>query len=181
MPRLVDVALPVPLHRNFAYTVEDDFGRPIVPGTRVVVPFGGRRDIGIVVAVDVTPQPGRQYKPILAAPDSTPAITVALLESCVWVSRHYIAPLGVVLRAALPVLLGSAATPTPSTKKRRVIALARPLDSLSERDDLFRRSPKQREAYELVEALGGRAPSRTWWKSWESVRASCARSPSATL
>jgi primosomal protein N' (replication factor Y) len=158
MPRLVDVALPVPLHRNFAYTVEDDFAAPIVPGTRVVVPFGGRSDIGIVVAVDVAPQPGRTYKAILAAPDSTPAITVALLDTCVWVSRHYIAPLGVVLRAALPVLLGSAATPTPSTKTRRVIALIRQLDSLAERDELFKRSPKQREAFELVEALGGRAP-----------------------
>jgi primosomal protein N' (replication factor Y) len=158
MSRLVDVALPVPLFRNFAYAVEDDFVHPIVPGSRVVVPFSGRREVGIVVATDVEPEEGRSYKAILTVPDPWAAITPPLLESCAWISRHYIAPLGVVLRAALPALLGSARAPTPSPKTRRVITIARALESLSERDDLFRRAPRQRQVYELVEALGGRAP-----------------------
>ncbi len=158
MSRLVDVALPVPLFRNFGYAVEDDFVHPIVPGSRVVVPFSGRREVGIVVATDVEPEDGRSYKAILTVPDPWPAITPPLLESCEWISRHYIAPLGVVLRAALPALLGSARTPTPSPKTRRVITIARALETLSERDELFRRAPRQRQVYELVEALGGRAP-----------------------
>lgn len=158
MPRLVDVALPVPLYRNFAYALEDDFARPIVAGTRVVVSFSGRNEVGIVVETDVEAQEGRKYKPILTVPDAAPAITRPLLETCFWISRHYVAPLGIVLRAALPTLLGSAGTPTPSARTRRVITVARRLESLVERDALFKRSPRQREAYELVEALGGRAP-----------------------
>ena len=158
MSRLVDVALPVPIFRNFAYAVKDDLVHPIVPGSRVVVPFSGRREVGIVVATDVEADEGRTYKAILTVPDPWPAITQPLLESCAWISRHYVAPLGVVLRAALPTLLGSARSPTPAAKTRRVITIARTLESLAERDDLFRRSPRQRQVYELLEALGGRAP-----------------------
>jgi primosomal protein N' (replication factor Y) len=41
---------------------------------------------------------------------------------------------------------------------RRLARITRPLETLAERDDLFRRSPRQRAAWELLESLGGRAP-----------------------
>ncbi len=43
----------------------------------------------------------------------------------------------------------------PSVKKRRVVRLARELGTLAEREELFGRAGRQREAYELLEASGG--------------------------
>ncbi|MHB1311563.1 MAG: primosomal protein N' family DNA-binding protein, partial [Gemmatimonadaceae bacterium] len=41
-PRLVDVALPLPLFRSFTYAVPDSARHPVEPGARVVVPFRNR-------------------------------------------------------------------------------------------------------------------------------------------
>jgi primosomal protein N' (replication factor Y) (superfamily II helicase) len=43
----------------------------------------------------------------------------------------------------------------PAVKTRRVVRIVRDLESLAERDDLFARAARQREAYELLEASGG--------------------------
>ena len=43
----------------------------------------------------------------------------------------------------------------PSVKTRRIVRIARWLETLSERDEAFKRAGRQREAYELVEAAGG--------------------------
>ena len=45
----------------------------------------------------------------------------------------------------------------PAVKTRRVIRIVRWLDTLVERDEAFGRAGRQREAYELLEALGGSA------------------------
>lgn len=47
--RLVEVALPLPLLRNFTYAVRGPTRHPLVPGSRVVVPVRNRRVIGICV------------------------------------------------------------------------------------------------------------------------------------
>lgn len=128
------------------------------PGSRVVVPVRGSRVIGIVTATGAATEPGRSYKAILEAPDDEPSLPPALLATAGWMARHYAAPPGLVLRSALPTLLNSVASPAPRPVMRRLVSLTRPLESLAERDDLFRRAPKQREVWELLEALGGRAP-----------------------
>ncbi len=45
----------------------------------------------------------------------------------------------------------------PGVKTRKVVRLARHLGTLSEREELFGRAARQREAYELLEASGGAA------------------------
>ncbi|MCC6318794.1 MAG: primosomal protein N' [Gemmatimonadaceae bacterium] len=166
MPRLVDVALALPLHRTFRYTVGPDAPTDIAAGTRVVVPFRSRREIGIVVGSHDGDPPDshapdahspRVLKAVHAWPDAEAAIRPALLETCRWMAQHYVAPLGVALRSALPVLLTSATAPAPPGKRQRVVVIERLLDSLMARDDAFRRSPKQRVVYEYLEHVGGRA------------------------
>ena len=49
MPRLVDVALPLPLFTTFTYEAGEDLPNPVGVGARVVVPFRNKREIGIVV------------------------------------------------------------------------------------------------------------------------------------
>jgi primosomal protein N' (replication factor Y) (superfamily II helicase) len=153
---LVEVALPVPLFRSFTYSVEGEAATRALPGCRVVVPFTGREEIGIVIGTG-SPTEGVKPKPIVSAPDERPVMGERMLELCRWISDYYVVPLGVALRAALPAALTGAVAPIPRKKMRRVLTIARELPSLLERDTFFARAHRQREIYELVESLGGAA------------------------
>jgi primosomal protein N' (replication factor Y) (superfamily II helicase) len=60
------------------------------------------------------------------------------------------------MRSVLPVLLTVERAPTPSARTIRVATIARELPSLQERDKFFRRTPRQRALYEVLEQMGGR-------------------------
>ncbi|MBX7120158.1 MAG: primosomal protein N' [Gemmatimonadaceae bacterium] len=158
-PRLVEVALPLPLLRTFTYAAPDAPRHPLVPGSRVVVPVRQRRAIGICVGEsdgaalgDIRP------KAILDVPDAEPALAPDLLALCRWIADYHVVPLGLVCRAVLPAALGVAARPAPAGRTERLLVLARELPTLLERDAAFKRAPQQRQLYELLEQLGGRAP-----------------------
>jgi primosomal protein N' (replication factor Y) len=154
---LAEVALPLPLFNTFSYRLDDGLANAVVPGTRVVVPFRNRTEIGICVGFTEPTDTGRSYKSVLEAPDAEPAIDPQMLELCRWMASYYVAPLGVVLRCALPALLTGAAAPTPSQKTRRVAVITNELSSLMHRDRIFARSKQQRALFELLESLGGRS------------------------
>ena len=153
---LVDVALPLPLFRTFTYAVE---GRrePLDAGTRVLVPFRNRKEIGIVVGAG-SAREGVTPKPVAAIPDDAPVLDAPMLALCRWIAEYYVVPLGVALRCALPAALSGADAPVPARKQRRVARLARELPSLLHRDNIFARAPQQRTLFELIESLGGRVP-----------------------
>ncbi|MDX2192658.1 MAG: primosomal protein N' [Gemmatimonadales bacterium] len=154
MTGLAAVALPLPLDALYTYRIPDALAPRLVPGARAVVPVRGRRVVGIVVATDV-PDPGVALRDVLEAPDAVAALTPDLLETGRWMARYYGAPLGLALRALLPGPFwghgGRAVT-------ERWVALTEPRLGLLERDAAFRRAPRQREAYEALEAAGGAAP-----------------------
>ena len=157
-PRLIEVALPLPLFRTFTYAVDREFTNPVVAGSRVVVPLRGGKEVGICLG---PAEPGRMKatpKPILDVPDAEPVFDAARLAVCRWISDYYVTPLGVVLRSALPALLTGASAPRPSQKTRRVAAIARDLPSLLLRERAFARAPQQRALFDLIESLGGSAP-----------------------
>ena len=151
---LVDVALPLPLFRTFTYAVEGR-SEPLDVGTRVLVPFRNRKEIGIVVG-EGSPRQGITPKPVAAVPDDAPVVGAAMLSLCRWIAQYYVVPLGVAIRCALPAALSGADAPVPAQKQRRVARLARELPSLLHRDNIFKRSPQQRALFELIESLGGR-------------------------
>ena len=130
----------------------------VEPGSRVVVPMRGRKVIGVVTEADPPLDVTRNYQAVLDAPDEQPSLTAPLMATCDWIARYYAAPPGLVFRAALPALLTGAARPAPEPKSRRIANIANPLVTLVERDAVFKRSPKQRAAFELLESLGGRVP-----------------------
>ncbi|HUX33946.1 MAG TPA: primosomal protein N' [Gemmatimonadaceae bacterium] len=154
---LISVALPLPLFREFTYAVPDALVPRAGVGARVVVPVRGRRAIGVVVGI-AQPKAGIVAKEILAAPDDAPVLDASLLDLARWMSDYYVAPLGLVLRTMLPAALLAVDAPRPTQKERRVARLARDLPSLLEREATFKRAPKQRAVYEMLESLGGRAP-----------------------
>src|SRR3954469_5013579 len=151
---LVDVALPLPLFRTFTYAVEGR-NEPLDVGTRVLVPFRNRKEIGIVVG-EGSVREGITPKPVAAVPDDAPVLDAAMLSLCRWIAQYYVVPLGVALKCALPAALSGADDPVPAQKKRRVARIARELPSLLHRDNIFARAPQQRALFELIESLGGR-------------------------
>jgi primosomal protein N' (replication factor Y) len=159
--RYAEVVLPVPVSRAYTYQIPDALRTRVVPGARVVVPVQRRSVIGIVAAVSDQPSAVSDIKAIAAAPDEQPALSPALLGLGRWISDYYGAPLGLALRAILPGPLWSVARPEgPAEAAERVLVLTERVESLIERERVFKRSPRRRAAYEAVEALGGSAPIR---------------------
>lgn len=157
--RLVEVALPLPMLRTFTYAVPETTRHPLVAGSRVVVPVRNRRTIGFCVGESDGVSLGDTVpKAILDVPDAEPSLRPDLLALCRWISEYHVVPLGLVCRAVLPGPLGVAAKPAPEGKSERLLAIAQELPTLLERDAAFKRAPQQRQLYELLEQLGGRAP-----------------------
>jgi len=155
MARLIHVALPVRLFRPLTYAVDGPWAESVRPGARVVVPLRSGRAVGVVTALDVEGN-GRAIKRVLDLPNEPAALPGPLLATCDWIARYYAAPIGLVLRAALPSLLAGRSR-MPKERGVRTARIVQELPSLAERDRIFARAPKQRALYELLESLGGSA------------------------
>lgn len=150
----VDVALPLPIPRLFTYRVAE----PVpAEGTRVLVTFNRRRLVGWVVGPAAGDLEPARIQPVLRVLDPAPVVPAELLRLCRWVADYYLAPLGQVLRAALPTVLTDHARPEPPVRTRRILRLTRELPSLQVREQTFGRANRQRECYELLETIGGSA------------------------
>ena len=99
---LVDVALPVPLARSFTYELPARLAPRAVAGARVVCPFGSRRMLGVVLAQREGEPPDRVRAIAEVADEGEPAITPELLELMKSLASYYFAPIGEVMRLALP-------------------------------------------------------------------------------
>ena len=102
MPVYCEVALPVPLDRTFTYAVRD--GQAPQRGSRVIVPFRKEKLIGVVTAVNGKAPADFEARFIEGVLDEEPLLSEHLLELAEWVAQYYIAPLGEVLRAMLPLM-----------------------------------------------------------------------------
>jgi primosomal protein N' (replication factor Y) len=101
--RVIQVAVPRPLHSVYDYAVPENIPVP-PPGTRVEVPFGRSRTLGICVNTEVS-DPHKSLKPIHAwidAQNAEPAVSAELLQLAQWMSSYYHHPLGEVLATVLP-------------------------------------------------------------------------------
>jgi primosomal protein N' (replication factor Y) len=100
MPEFCDVALPVPLDMVFTYRLPAD-AVPIVGG-RVLVPFRQQRMTGIVVELHDR-KPSVQLKNLITVLDAAPVLDEQLLQLGRWIADYYLAPIGEVFRAMLPL------------------------------------------------------------------------------
>ena len=102
--RFVEVALPVPLRRRFTYRVPAGVGALRV-GTRVAVPFSGRKLVGVVLGhSDAAPEGVKRVKDVAGAIESEPVFGEELLAFLLEAADYYLHPIGEVLRAAAPAL-----------------------------------------------------------------------------
>ncbi len=101
MPAYCEVALPVPLDHTFTYGARPDQWPQ--RGARVIAPFRNEKLIGVVTAIDAKPPVDVEVKYLEAVLDEEPLLSDHLLELAEWIAQYYLAPLGEVLRAMLPL------------------------------------------------------------------------------
>jgi primosomal protein N' (replication factor Y) (superfamily II helicase) len=110
---LVNVAVLAALRRPLTYSVPDSMEVRI--GQRVLVPLGSRRVTGIVLSAAPPLPSGIEVRPVLKVLDAEPVLSPELLTLGLWIAEYYLAPLGEVFRAMLPL--------RPHSRKVRVVGL----------------------------------------------------------
>ncbi|HKS22949.1 MAG TPA: primosomal protein N' [Thermoanaerobaculia bacterium] len=102
LAEFADVALPVAVHGTFVYAIPPELRDDVRLGTRVEVPFGPQRSTGFVVGLRDEAD-AKNLKPIRAVlDDDEPSLIPEILDLCRWAAEYYLAPLGEMLRVALP-------------------------------------------------------------------------------
>src|SRR3989441_5155859 len=102
----IRAALDVPLAKLFDYSVPA--GMEARVGDRVVVPFGARQRLGVVIEAGVTSElPAARVKPIVALRADAPRLPADWLELMRFLSGYYQRPLGETVISALPPRLRS--------------------------------------------------------------------------
>ena len=145
---IAQVAVPSPLYSLFDYGLPAAAPSPCV-GSRVVVPFGRRRVVGLVTGLTAeTPIEPRRLRAIEAVLDTRPVLPAELMELLLWASRYYQHPVGECLATALPSLLrrGRAAEPTVEPVWR-ITPAGRTIAASS----LQRRAPRQAKLLEILQ------------------------------
>jgi len=100
-PIYVDLAFPVGTDKVFTYSVPAELRESVRAGVRAIAPFGKRKTIGIIVCIaNTTSVPN--LKSISDILDSDPVVSEEMLKLSRWIAEYYCAPLGEVLKAALP-------------------------------------------------------------------------------
>ena len=74
----------------------------MLPGARVLIPFGSRKVTGVVLRVH-DERPAGSLKEVFRLLDNEPVLDEPLLALGRWISGYYCAPLGEVLRSMLPL------------------------------------------------------------------------------
>ena len=100
--RFVEVAVPLPVDETYDYALAA--GDQTEPGSRVIVPYRGRRVTAVVVAVRDTPRPDRRapVREVQAVLDGTPVLPPRLLAIVLQAAEDTLTPPGVALTAAIP-------------------------------------------------------------------------------
>jgi primosomal protein N' (replication factor Y) len=103
--RFVEVAISLPIEKTFYYEIPPGFGDRLRLGSRVLVPFRGRKVTGYAIAFppDLTDYPkADRPKSIEDILDERPIFDERMLSFYRWISDYYLYPLGGVIKGGLP-------------------------------------------------------------------------------
>jgi primosomal protein N' (replication factor Y) (superfamily II helicase) len=156
VPKVFRVALDTPLRRLFDYLppASAEAAAALQPGSRVRVPFGRRRLIGVVLAVaDTSDLPAERLKPILEVLDPEPLLEPHARELLEWAAEYYHHPIGQVLATALPKALRLGADVTATEERWTLTVRGREAGAAGEP----RRAPRQRVLIEFLLSRDGSA------------------------
>ncbi|MGH9470225.1 MAG: replication restart helicase PriA [Terriglobia bacterium] len=99
--RFIEVAVLARIRRPLTYRLPA--GIEVRPGQRVLVPLGARKAIGIALEPVPGMAPGVRVRDVLRVLDTDSLLSPELLTLGFWMAEYYIAPVGEVLGAMLPV------------------------------------------------------------------------------
>lgn len=107
MPHILHIAIHKPVRHCFDYLLSDSLNpSAIQAGMRVLVPFGKKEVIGIILSIDQTPCFDiKKLKPIISLLDEYPIISEKIFSLYQWASQYYQHPIGEVILGTLPGLL----------------------------------------------------------------------------
>ncbi len=135
------IALDTPLRRLFDYLPAPGVARPMA-GTRVRVPFGRQRLVGLVMEhAGSSDLPTARLKSVIETLDAEPVLDGSLLGLVRWAADYYHHPVGAVVGAAIPKALRAGASAVGI--EERWVATAEGRDAFAHGEP--RRAPKQRE------------------------------------
>ena len=103
MPKLVKVALDVPINEPFDYTCDNDNAKI---GSRVMVSFGRSSRLGVIIEIKDFEGIPKAYKlkRIDRLIDEIPILSKEILKTCKWAASYYHHPIGQVVFSALSPL-----------------------------------------------------------------------------
>ena len=155
---ILKVAIDVPLSREFDYLAPTGEAIPAV-GSRVTVPFGRQRKVGLVLGTDSQSSlESGKLRTVTGVLDRKPLLGAADLWLIRFTSDYYHHPVGEVVAAALPFLLRQGRDLHP----RIEIATVTDLGAATDIEALAKRAPRQAELLEtLLDAGAGGLDTET--------------------
>src|SRR5512143_867161 len=152
---IADIAVGVSVNKTFHYHIPEEMNGRLMPGSRVLVPFGSRRIAGTVIGFS-NKTDAASLKAIIEILDY-PLMT-ELLTLARWMSDYYMYPLGPTIEALVPKAVSRA-----KPKKKKYIRLLSTPFSSGETSKV--RGKKQAELVHLLSELGEMTSDelRTFW------------------
>ena len=148
---ILKVAVGVPLSREFDYLpAADDSAAP--PGSRVLVPFGRRREVGVVLDhSSESTLATTKIRRCISTIDTEPLLS----EDDLWLIRfssdYYHHPIGEVVAAALPAMLRQG----KALHQTQTFVAVTDAGESADIETLSKRAPRQAELLELLQDAGG--------------------------
>lgn len=165
--RLIDVAVMAAIRDPLTYRVPE--GMDVRPGHRVMVPLGNRQAKGIALEPRTRLAPGVNLREISRLLDAEPLLSPELLTLGLWIAEYYLAPVGEVFRAMLPL--------KPETRRVRTLALTKAgRDKLAELGSSLLEEAREGGEAALLRYLAGEDGGRDG-VTYESARRKFAGSP----
>ena len=96
------VSFPISSFKTFTYTVPHSLNDQVQPGICVNAPINNRLQVGFVVSINKNPGYDGKILKIDSIRDRGLHLPKELWQTLEWISQYYIAPLGQVLKAAVP-------------------------------------------------------------------------------
>jgi primosomal protein N' (replication factor Y) len=100
-----EIAIPLPVEKTFHYAIPPELRSICDVGKRVLVPLGKRKVTGYVLEIVQHLPPGigdKDIKEIIDCLDQEPLFDAGMLAFFRWTAAYYLAPLGQVIKTALP-------------------------------------------------------------------------------
>ena len=147
-PLFIQVAVASPLRQTFDYRPPPNCdSKALVPGTRVLVPFGNRRMVGVIVGCAAGSDfPKDKIRTAEKLIDHDPLFDAELVSLYLWAADYYQYPLGQALQTALPAQLRKG---LPAEEKQprtlRLSPAGKALDTAG-----LKRAPRQQQVLALL-------------------------------